>query len=74
MLGFSFLLVVHKIQFPNVGFLIKKILGILGSQIENECVFSLVGVLKALRYYCLQVESLDQIIMMVKNLAHMIHG
>ncbi len=64
----------HKNRFPNVGFLVKKILGIPWSHIEIERIFSLVGVLKVLQYYCLQVESLDQIIMVVKNLASMIHG
>ncbi len=36
---------IHETQFPNVGFLAKQILGILGSQIEIECVFNLVNVL-----------------------------
>ncbi len=31
----------HENQFPNVGFLAKQILGILGFQIEIEHVFSL---------------------------------
>jgi hypothetical protein len=64
----------HKNRFPNFGFLVKKILGIPGSHIDIECVFNLVGVLKALQYYCLQVESLDQIIMVVKFLVSMING
>jgi hypothetical protein len=41
---------IHKTQFPNVGFLAKQILGILGSQIETECVFNLVNVLIALQH------------------------
>ncbi len=36
---------IHETQFPNVGLLAKQILGILGSQIEIECVFNLVNVL-----------------------------
>jgi hypothetical protein len=36
-------------QLPNVSFLAKQILGILSSQIETKHVFSLVGVLIALR-------------------------
>jgi hypothetical protein len=36
-------------QFSNVSFLAKLIFGILGSQIETEHGFSLVGVLIALR-------------------------
>jgi len=35
---------IHKSQFPNVGFLVKQILGILKSHIEIKCVFSFVGV------------------------------
>ncbi len=35
--------------FPNMGFLVKQFFGILGSQIEIKCVFSLVGVLIAFR-------------------------
>ncbi len=42
---------IHEIQFPNVGFLAKQILGILGSQIEIECVFNLVNVLTTLQCY-----------------------
>jgi len=57
----------HEGQFPNVGFFAKQILGISGSQIEIEYVFSLVGLLTPLRHYCLQVENMDRIITMVKN-------
>jgi hypothetical protein len=42
---------IHETQFPNVGFLAKQILGILGSQIEIECVFNLVNVLTTLQCY-----------------------
>jgi hypothetical protein len=42
-------------------------LGILGSQIETECVFSLVGVLTILKHCRLQVDNLDSIIIVVKN-------
>jgi hypothetical protein len=38
----------HEKQFPNVGFLAKQILGIIGSQIKIEHVRSLVGLLIAL--------------------------
>ncbi len=57
----------YECQFPNVGFLAKQNFGILSSQIEIEQVFSLVGVLTALRHCYLQVENMDQIIIMVKN-------
>ncbi len=58
---------IHETQFPNVSFLAKYILGILGSQIEIERVFSFTGVLITLRCYRLQVDNLDKIITMVKN-------
>ncbi len=48
-----------KGQFLNVGFLAKQIFGIPKSSIETKIMFSLDGVLTALRHYCLQVESLD---------------
>jgi hypothetical protein len=63
----SFQLQSHENQFPIVGFLAKQILGIPGSQIKIERVLNLVGVLIALQCYCLQVENLDHIIMVVKN-------
>jgi hypothetical protein len=50
---------IHETQFPNVSFLTKQILGILGSLIESERVFSLVGVLATLKRYRLQVDNLD---------------
>jgi hypothetical protein len=58
---------INETQFPNVNFLTKQILGIPRSQIETKHVFSLVGVLIALKHYRLQVDNLDQIITMVKN-------
>ncbi|KAJ7538060.1 hypothetical protein O6H91_11G033100 [Diphasiastrum complanatum] len=39
----------HEVQFPNVGFLARQILGIVGSQIECERVFSIASVLTSLR-------------------------
>jgi hypothetical protein len=56
----------HENQFPNVGFLTKQILEILGSQIKIDHVFSLTNVLTTLRHCHLQVENLYQIIMVVK--------
>jgi hypothetical protein len=50
---------IHETQFPNVNFLTKQILGIPRSQIETKHVFSLVGVLIALKRYRLQVDNLD---------------
>jgi hypothetical protein len=50
-----------------MGFLAKQILGIQGSQIEIERVFSLVGVLIALISCRLQVENMDWIITVVRS-------
>jgi len=45
----------------------------LRSQIEIECMFNLVGVLTILKYYKLEVETLDYIIIMVKKWPQDIH-
>jgi hypothetical protein len=41
---------IHETQFPNVSFLVKQLLRILGSQIEIECVFNLASGLITLRH------------------------
>ncbi len=58
---------IHESHFLNMGFLVKQILGIMGSQIETKCVFSLANVLTTLKHCHLQVENMDQIIIVVKN-------
>jgi hypothetical protein len=58
---------IHETQFPNVNFLAKQILGILGSHIETERVFNLASGLTTLRRCKLKVDNLDRIITMVKN-------
>jgi hypothetical protein len=50
---------IYETQFLNVNIIAKQILGIPRSQIETECVFSLVGVLIALRRCRLQMDNLD---------------
>jgi hypothetical protein len=52
----------HEKHFPNVGFLAKQILEIIGSQIKIENARNFVGLLIALWSCCLQVENLDRII------------
>jgi len=47
--------------------LAKQILDKLGSQIERESVFNLVGVITSLRCCCLQAENLNHNIIIVKN-------
>jgi hypothetical protein len=46
----------HEGQFPNVDFLTKQVLGILGFHFEIERMFNLDSVLKALKHYSLQVQ------------------
>jgi hypothetical protein len=46
----------HESKFPKVSFFARQILGIVGSQIEIECIFSLVGILTSLRRYKLQLK------------------
>ncbi len=58
---------INEGQFPNVTFLIKQILSILGSQIGREGMFNFARVLTSLWHCCLQVENLDWIITIVKN-------
>jgi len=57
----------HEGQFSNVGFLAKQVFGIVGSQIEIEKMFNLIGVLTALKRCHLQVQNLDQIITIINN-------
>ncbi len=44
-----------------------EVIGILRFQIEIERMLSLVGVLTALRHYCLQVQNLDRMITIINN-------
>jgi hypothetical protein len=39
----------HEGMFPTIGFLVHKILGIVGSQIETKRIFSLVGFFTSLK-------------------------
>jgi hypothetical protein len=54
-------------MFPIVGFLAKQILGIVGSQIEIEWIFSLVENFTNRRRCCLQIENLEKLIFVNKN-------
>ena len=57
----------HEGQFPTVGYLARQILGIVGSQIEIERVFSIAGILTALCRCRLGSKNLDQLVLLVKN-------
>jgi hypothetical protein len=58
----------HEAMFPIVGFWACQILGIIGSQIETKIFFSLVGILTNLRRCRLQLENLENLIFVSKNL------
>ncbi len=57
----------HEAMFPIVGFLAPQILGIIGSQIETERIFSLVGILINLRRCCLPTKNFKKLIFVNKN-------
>ena len=57
----------HEGQFPTVGYLARQILGIIGSQIKIERVFSIAGILTMLRRCRLGSKNLDQLVLLVKN-------
>jgi hypothetical protein len=50
----------HESKFPTISFFAKQILGIVGSQIETECIFSLAGILTSFRRCRLQSKNLDK--------------
>jgi len=56
----------HESMFLTIGFFVQQILGIVGSQIEIEKVFSLVGILNNPRRCCLQLKNLENLVF-VKN-------
>jgi hypothetical protein len=54
-------------MFHVVGFCARQILKIVGSQIEIEIIFSLVGILTSLRRCCLQLKNLNKLIFVGKH-------
>ncbi len=56
----------HKSLFLTMAFLALQILGIVGSQIETERIFSLVGIFTNLRKCRLLPNNLDKIILLIK--------
>ncbi len=55
------------VSISNCAFLVHQILGIVGSQIETERIFSFIEILTNLRTYCLQLDNVDKIIFVRKN-------
>ena len=58
---------VNEASFPCVGFLARQYLGILGSQIETERIFSVASILTNLRRSRLGLENINNLIMIYKN-------
>jgi hypothetical protein len=54
-------------MFPTIGFLAEQILGVVGSKIEIEVIFSLAKILTNLRRCRLQTENLEKLIFVNKN-------
>jgi hypothetical protein len=64
----SFVMMVKiRIYVSNYGISCCKILGIVGSQIETEIIFSLTRILADLRRFKLQLENLKNSIFVSKN-------
>ncbi len=57
----------HESMFLIVGFCVKQILGIVGSQIEMERIFSLVGTFASHKECILQSKNLDKLIFANRN-------
>jgi len=57
----------HEIRFLIIFFVARQILGILGSQIETERIFSIAGLLTNLQCYMLGVNNLKKLVMVLKN-------
>nr|XP_024359895.1 uncharacterized protein LOC112274515 isoform X1 [Physcomitrium patens] len=57
----------REVQFPNVGFLARQILGIVGSQVETERIFSIVGVITEIHRRHLGTDNLDKLVLIREN-------
>jgi hypothetical protein len=57
----------HEAKFPNVFFVVQKILRILRSKIEIKKFFSIAKVLTNLQCHRLGVDILDKLVMILKN-------
>lgn len=57
----------HESRFPTVAFVARQFLGIPGSQIECERIFSIAGILTSLRRCRLGTENLNALVMIQKN-------
>jgi hypothetical protein len=60
----------HEQQFPNLIYLAWLVMGIVGSQIEIERNFIMVGVITGLRHFQLGIENLNNLILTMKTLPY----
>jgi hypothetical protein len=58
---------VHEVQFPNIGFVARQILGIIGFPIELERAFNIVGICTNLRHSQLGIENLEMVMSYIYN-------
>lgn len=57
----------REVQFPNVGFLARQILGIVGTQVETERIFSVAGLITAVRRRHIGPDNLNKLVMIREN-------
>jgi hypothetical protein len=57
----------HNVQFCHVSFFACQVLGIVGSHIEINNFFNVVGVISNLKWYWLGIDNLDKFILIIKN-------
>ncbi len=65
--------VAHVVQFPHVSFVFCQVFGIVGSHIETERVFNIVGVIMNLWQSWIGIDNLDCVILVVKKRLNEIH-
>ncbi len=60
----------HEQWFPNLTYVSRQVMGIVGSQIEIERIFSMVRVITSLKSCLLGIENLDKLVLIMKNWLH----
>jgi hypothetical protein len=60
----------HEQWFPNLTYVSRQVMGIVGSQIEIERIFSTVKVTTSLKCCWLGIENLDKLVIIMKNWLH----
>jgi len=57
----------HEQWFPNLTYVAQQEMGIVGSQIEIERIFSMAKVITSLKRCWLRIENLDKLVLIMKN-------